>query len=238
VGQDVAAVGDAQRQVNVLFHEQHARPAAGRVLPHHRKEPADDDRSQAEAHLVEHQQFRLAGQGAGDREHLLLAAREQPRLPLLQLPQRRKMRERGVHLRRSTRAVEAEVLGHGQPEEDAAIVRDVRDAEERAGRRVDAVQVGVCQADRAGRRLQQAGYRPQGSGLPGPVRAEQRDHLPRAHGEAQVPDDRRRPSVGDAQPVEFQHHSTRVSRGREERIGARRQFPRRRYVPSGHLTRL
>src|SRR5580693_1805149 len=56
VGQDVAAIGDLQRQVHVLLHEQHCGPVACRELPHHRQQPVHDHRGQAEAHLVEHEQ--------------------------------------------------------------------------------------------------------------------------------------------------------------------------------------
>jgi hypothetical protein len=135
VGQHVAAVGQLQRHVHVLLDQQHAGPGARGVLAHHRQQAADDHRGEAEAHLVEHQQPWLAGQGAGDREHLLLAARHQPGLAVLERAQRGEVVERGAGVARAALAVEPEVLGHGQPEEQPAIGGDVRDPEPGAGGR-------------------------------------------------------------------------------------------------------
>jgi hypothetical protein len=119
----------------------HAEPPTGNPRKYPRKYPrfpkawasawvgyaADDDRRQAERHLVRHQQPGRAGQRVGDREHLLLAARQQPGLPLLERPQRGEARERAVEVGRGD-AVEPEVLGHGQPGEQPAVGRHVRDA--------------------------------------------------------------------------------------------------------------
>ena len=205
MGQDVAAVGDLQRELHVLLDEQHAGPVARRVLPDHWQQPANDDGRQAEAHLVEHQQLRLAAERAGDSEHLLLAARQQPRLPAAQRAQRREVVERRVGLLNGPVAVKPEVLGHRQPEEDAAVVRHVRDAQPRPRGRRHPGQVGAVQPDRAASRLEQPGDGPQRRGLARAVGAEQRHDLPGAHGQRQVAHDRRRPVVGDAQPIEFEY---------------------------------
>jgi branched-chain amino acid transport system ATP-binding protein len=63
--------------------------------------------------IVEHQQPGLAS--ARDREHLLLAARHQAGLAVLERTERREVVECGVHVGRVPLAVQPEVLGHGQP---------------------------------------------------------------------------------------------------------------------------
>src|SRR5689334_16244327 len=71
--EDVAAVGDAQRLMQILLHQQHADAAfVDRLdqLEHFLR----DERHQAERRLVEDDQARLGHQAAGNGEHLLLAA--------------------------------------------------------------------------------------------------------------------------------------------------------------------
>jgi hypothetical protein len=120
------------------------------LLAYHGQQPADDDRGEAEAHLIEHQQPRLAGEGPGNREHLLLAARHEAGLAVLERAQRREVVERGVQVRRVLLAVKPEVLGHGQPEEQAAVGRHVRDAEPGPRGRRHTRQVGPAEPDRPG----------------------------------------------------------------------------------------
>jgi hypothetical protein len=181
VGEDVAAVGDLERHLHVLLDQQHAGPGGRRVLAHHRQQAAHDHRGEAEAHLVQHQQPGLAGQGPGDREHLLFAARHQPGLAVLERAQRGEVVERGVGVAGAALAVEPEVLGHGQPEKQPAVGGDVRDAEPGAGGRRHARQVGAAERDRSRRVPQQAGDGPQRGRLARAVGAEQRHHLAATH---------------------------------------------------------
>src|SRR6185369_15712222 len=74
----VAVVGDRQRLVGVLLHQQHRRPAG--------VDPADDGedlldehRRQPQGRLVEEHEDRLGHEAPADRQHLLLAAAERPR---------------------------------------------------------------------------------------------------------------------------------------------------------------
>jgi hypothetical protein len=203
VGQDVTPVGDLQRQVHVLFHEQYAGPAAGRGRPYRRQQPVHDNRGQAEAHLVEHQQLRLAAERPRDGQHLLLAAGQQPGLASAQLAQRREVVERGVHLGLAVQAVQPEVLGHCQAEEDPAVVRDVREAKPRPRGRGDPREVGTVQADCPAGWLQQSRDRAQRGGLAGAVGAEERDDLAAADGQRQIAHDRRT-EIGHGQLVEFE----------------------------------
>src|SRR6185369_3678014 len=75
--EDVAVVGDLERGARVLLDEQDGD--AGRAQSGDRREDvADDERREAEARLVEHQEPGLAHQRAADREHLPLASGERP----------------------------------------------------------------------------------------------------------------------------------------------------------------
>ena len=147
MGEDVAAVGDLEREVDVLLDEEHAAPALLCELADDGQELLDDQRREPEAELVEEQQLRPARERARDREHLLLAAREEPDAPPLELLQLREVlvRERDVELLAAVG--DAEVLGNGHAEEEAAPFRHVRDAEPRAGARRDPREVGALEAD-------------------------------------------------------------------------------------------
>ena len=61
----------------MLLDEQDPAAAVLRVLAHDRQEALDDERRQAQAQLVEEQELGLASEGPPDREHLLLATRQQ-----------------------------------------------------------------------------------------------------------------------------------------------------------------
>ena len=113
----------------MLLDQHDAAAALLRVVAHDREQPLDDHRRQAEAELVEQQQLRPPGERPPDGEHLLLAAGEQAAAPVAQLGQRREVAVGGVGVQPLAAVAEAEVLGHGEPEEQAAVSRDVRDAE-------------------------------------------------------------------------------------------------------------
>ena len=68
-------------------------------------------------------------------------------------------------------AVETEMLGHGEPEEDSAIVRYVHDAATNPSSRGDAPEVGAVQTDLSRHRLEKTRDRPQRRGLAGPIGA-------------------------------------------------------------------
>jgi hypothetical protein len=79
VGQHVATVSDREREVHVLLDEQHRRSVADREVTHDRQQALDHDRSETEAELIEQQEPWLAGECPREGQHLLLAARQQPR---------------------------------------------------------------------------------------------------------------------------------------------------------------
>lgn len=127
VGEDVAAVRDLQGQGDVLLDEQHRAVVLDGELPDDRQQPLDDDRSKPEAELVEHEQLRTAHQGAADAEHLLLTAGQQASAPVPEIPERREVLEGDIRVNLLAPVRQLEVFGDGQSEEDAAVVRDVRD---------------------------------------------------------------------------------------------------------------
>ena len=92
-------------------------------------------RSQAERGFVEEQQSRPREQGARDREHLLLTAREGARILTESLSQPRKERESALAVLGDPRRIAAregsdlEVLVHRQVGEDPAALGRVRDPE-------------------------------------------------------------------------------------------------------------
>ena len=70
------ALGELERDVDLLLDEQHRDPAFA-PKPHQRRgERVDDHRRQSLERLVEQQELGIAGERAAHRQHLLLAARE------------------------------------------------------------------------------------------------------------------------------------------------------------------
>src|SRR5258707_2457611 len=78
---DVGAVGHGLGEVQVLLGQEHAQPLA-LERPDRVGHLLDDDGSQALGRLVEQHAAWIAHQGAGDGEHLLLAARHASTRPL------------------------------------------------------------------------------------------------------------------------------------------------------------
>ena len=94
----------------------------------------DHQRREAERRLVEEQELRPREQRAGDRELLLLAARELRARPVAVAPEHREALEHPVDVGLRRRAVVAagradvQVLADREPAEDAAVLGDERDA--------------------------------------------------------------------------------------------------------------
>ena len=73
----VHPIGDAQRLSDVLLDEEDADAFVGHVADAG-EEPVHDERREAEGQLVGEQHPRVATEGSGQRQHLLLAARHEP----------------------------------------------------------------------------------------------------------------------------------------------------------------
>ena len=78
----------------------------------------------------------MPGEGPPDREHLLLAAREQAAAAVAKLCERREVAVGGVCVEPLPPIAEAQVLGHREAEEEAAAFGDVGDAEACASARL------------------------------------------------------------------------------------------------------
>ena len=122
---DVAAVGDAEREADVLLDHQHACARLVRNFADDREHALDDDRCKTEAHFVDQQHLWLGGKAAGHGEHLLLATRQQARTTVDERPQCREHCEGVFHGCRTLCAVgcepESQVLLNGEVEEERAV---------------------------------------------------------------------------------------------------------------------
>src|SRR3979490_955228 len=76
VDHDIAAMGELERVVGVLLDQEHGDAVARIELAQDADDLLGDERPKPQRGLVEQQQPRPTHQGAGDREHLLLAARQ------------------------------------------------------------------------------------------------------------------------------------------------------------------
>ena len=89
----------------------------------------DDDGGEPERQLVEQQQARPAGQRPPEREHLLLAARQQAGAAFGDRGERREVVVGDVGVEALAAVAETEVLGDGEAEEHAPTLGHVGDAE-------------------------------------------------------------------------------------------------------------
>src|SRR4051812_4004040 len=204
VGQHVATIGDGERNLDVLLDEQHRASTLPRVLGDNRQQSFNDDRRQAERHLVEQQQPRSASESTSQREHLLLTTGQQADASIGQLDQRREVLVSDFRVEPFGAVAETEVLGDGEAEEDATALGHVGDAELGARRRRTARQVLAVEADGSGQRSDDARDRPQRRRLTGTVRAEERHHLTLADFQVEIPKNRRT-VVSGREPGERQH---------------------------------
>ena len=178
--QHIGMVGDLQRALDHLLDQQDGGPGLAQALQH-LHHLIDDDGRQAERRLVEHQKLGLAHQRLGDRQHLLLAARQDAGQRLRPLGQHGKQLVDEIvalplHGLVETRAVEAELqVGvHVLAAEQAASLGDMQQPEiDDAVRRL-AGNVGSREDDAARRRPQQPRDRPQKRALARAVAADQR----------------------------------------------------------------
>ena len=231
---------ELQGDVDGLLDEQHRGPSRG-DLPHQFGELPDDDRRQAQAELVDHQELRFAQQRHAQTEHLLLAAREVRRGLVEPFGEDR---ERGQHLLGPPTEPFGippqqppggpQVLPDGQAREHRCATGNLTDTEpgDLARRRVG--DVPPVQDDGAEVRLGHPGHGPQERRLAGAVGAEQRDDLALRHLHVHVEQDLH-PSVAHVEVVHDQQ--LRATRGPvHQSLGAGgRGVPDIGDVPADHL---
>src|SRR6188472_3611405 len=191
--EDVATVGDRERDVRVLLDDQH-RDARLVDLLDDLEAPLDEHRREAHRRLVHEQQLWLRHQRATHRNHLLLAAGKRPGELRAPLVEKREQRIDALQLRLEVGAwtkvgAHLEVLQHRHRPEETPVLRHDREAaaDPVGGRHPRHVLAGEHHAscawpheteDRLERRR-----------LPRRVTAEEADELPLAHDEMRVLED-------------------------------------------------
>ena len=188
-----------------------------------RIDPADARdhlRREPERRLVEQQQARARHEGAADREHLLLAARQQARPLTRALGEHR---EQLVHPARAARAhrgrpraeaARPQVLLDAHPGEDLPALGHGDDAAADDQRRVEPVDAVAVEGDlarghRAPVQPEGARHRAQERGLARAVAAEHREHAVSGDGEGDVLQRADRASVPHRQPADLEHAAVR-----------------------------
>jgi hypothetical protein len=81
VGEHIGTVSHGQGHLHVLLDQQHSAAGVAGHRAEHREQALDDHGSQAQAHLVDHEEAGRRGQSPSQRQHLLLPTREQPSPP-------------------------------------------------------------------------------------------------------------------------------------------------------------
>ena len=176
-------VRDRGREAEVLLDQQHGE-AARLDLADGAADLLHDDRRETFGRLVQQQHLGTGAQDAGDRQHLLLAARQLGALggvrAFLQVGEQRedlldRQPARGDDRRQH------QVFGDRQGAEDAALFRADGNAGTGDHVGLHADRLGTAEADAALTTRHQAHDRLHGGGLAGAIAAQQRHHLALAH---------------------------------------------------------
>src|SRR5919198_593120 len=131
--EDIAALGDLERHEGVLLHEENRDSLLVDLLDD-LEDLLDEDGREAHRRLVQHEELRASHQRPPDRAHLLLAARECPRLLASPFVEPRKERVDPLEIlpdAASVRALEGahlEILEHAHPGEESTALGRLRDA--------------------------------------------------------------------------------------------------------------
>ena len=150
VRQDVAAVGDLEREVHVLLDEQHAAAMLLRELAHERQQPLDDHRARARDSA--RRAAAASGGRASARATASICCSPPERSPARRRCRSRRLREVVV----GDRLVETlapgpdpKVLGDGEAEEEPATFGHVRDPGSLPARSASCAQGRARRAERA-----------------------------------------------------------------------------------------
>src|SRR6266571_5018193 len=180
--QHVPPAGDVEGHHRVLLHEQNRRPLCVDLLQG-LEYTFHEDRCKPHGRFVEQQQLRPGHQRPPDRAHLLLAARQRPRLLALPFREPREEREDTVQVLSDLRPIRAlkgahlEVLDHRHAREELAALGRLRDPAPHDLVRRRPRDVLVFEEDRASARTVETVDRAERRGLARAVRADQRDDL-------------------------------------------------------------
>ena len=180
--QHIAAVGNGERHAGVLLDQENAQPLAPDALDGV-EDLLDQVGGEAERGLVEQQQFWARHQGAGDRQHLLLAAGQRACGLPIALAQPRKERKALVEivahgpLVGARKCAEPQILRHAHFQKKLAGFRHHGDPQPHHAVGPQSFERAALEPDAAAAR-QQAGDHPERRGLSGAVGPEQRDDRP------------------------------------------------------------
>src|SRR5271165_93779 len=234
---DEEAIGQSRGEAEVLLDQEDGE-AVALELGDGAADLLDDDRRQALGRLVEHEKARAGAQDPGDRQHLLLSARElaaAARKPLAEVGEER-IDALGAHAPGlGDLGRQEQVLLNGEAREDRSLLRTERDAEpcDPLDRQSD--ELAVAEHDRARTLADDAHDRLQGGRLARAVPAEQGHDLALAHVEIDTVEDVRFVVPG-LQTLDREHGPTDGRR----RLGKRRfrhvQPPYRPPAPPGSPT--
>src|SRR5262245_34541548 len=226
---DVGMVGDVEREGRALLDDEDGQAKLAPDLDETPQQLLDDDRRETERELVHQQELGPADQRAAKRQHLPLAARQQPAEAILQVGQPRKELVDEVLApaplgRRPARDRRKKVLRHGQIGKHLVALGDEHDAA--AGDLVRRQIVDALALERDGALgdarvvdAEEAGDRAQRRRLAGAVGAEQRHDLFRRDGQRDALHGRDGALVHDFQLVDGEQPG---------HAKASRSFPRKR----------
>ena len=181
----------------MLLDDQQRGSRVGDHLLEQCKQALEDERSEAEAHLVDHQQTRPRCEPSGDREHLLLATRQQTGLALRE---RGELGEDLEHLCRgiaTTAGAETDVLLHAEIEEQRSIFRNEDTPKRATALCVHRFDLTAAHPDLAAERREETACGEQRRGLAGAVRAQQSDDFPLRDMQRHAAHDRELSVTGD-----------------------------------------
>ncbi len=182
VDHHVAAMREPQGMEGVLLHYEHGELLLAVERLDRLEDLAGNERCQPERRLIEQQEARAPHQGAGDRQHLLLAPRERAAALLDALLEAGKQRKDALDIGREVAGAgggraHLQILHHGHAREDAPALGRLRDPQARdlvGGQLRD---VAAAERDRALAGARIAEDRHHQRRLAGAVGADQRHNL-------------------------------------------------------------
>ena len=232
-------VGELGDEVEVLLHHDDGDALLAVEVAQQLDDRVDDGGLDALRRLVEEDQLGLGDEAAGDREELLLAARERPALAVQQGLEAREPgkdpADRLLLLAAVGRDPHADIVVDGEVREDAAPLRHVPEPEPRPFARPLPGEVEARVADDPAGRGDDAHDGLEEGGLAHAVVAEHADDLPLLDREVD-PVQHRHPAVAGAQRLDFEQRAHAPApdsvpalmpdaRGRPRGRGCRRRSP-------------
>ena len=178
IDHDRDVLGDRGGDADILLDHEHRHVAVFAETHQHFLDLGDDDRRQPLGRLVHDEQLRVGEKRAGDRQHLLFAARELAAAMILAFG---KAGKRLVDAIDGPGAAphaggQAQMLGDAERAPQPSALRNIADACLRDPRRAEAGDVLAANANRAAARPQQAHDGLAQRGLAHAVAADHREH--------------------------------------------------------------